>query len=205
MRNKNWLILLLIFVFVCTGTIWADTEREPCPETGTSYDTLIQEAYDSHGKFLEADLSVGHGTTVLKELYNTAFEKTEEEAEKIMVMTDSAFTDMISQEETRQTFIDKLTEDSKATLDTLKTQLNESLKKIEVALESANEIVKEIPDAIKRLPSEFTGLKATKIPKIKSALEKAQGWAKEVIEKSPVDIEALNAVGGVVKELIGEE
>ncbi|TES91449.1 MAG: hypothetical protein E3J87_07815 [Candidatus Cloacimonadota bacterium] len=204
MRDRKFQILFFVFILLFALTVYAD-DREPCPETGTSFDELIKEAYDCHGKFLEADASVGHGVIVLKELFATVLEKTEEEKEEIMAMTDSSFITLIADEEVQKEIKEKLNENSEATLDTLKTQLDESLLELRIANDAALELSKKIPEAIKKLPSEFKGLNKRKIPKVKAALEKVKEWMDDVIAKASVDVEKVNAIVGVVKFLIGGE
>jgi len=205
MKNRNSAILPLALVFLCTWLFSKGEEREPCPETGTSADSIIKQAYDCHGKFLDADLSISHGFTVLKELFNTTFEKGEEEGKEILAMADTAFISLISQKEVRQEFKNKLTGDGKAILDTLKIKMDASLQGVNDVYSSAKELAREIPDAIKKLPSELKGLRARKIPSVKSALDRAKAWMDEVIEKSPVDIEKINSIVQVVQDLTSPE
>ena len=129
-------------------------------------------------------------------------EKATEEKEMIMAMADTAFFSLISQDEVRQAFKSKITNDSKSTLDTLSGQLNASLEELNRTMGSATGIAKEIPEAIAKLPSEFKGLNVRKIPAVKSALGKTKGWIDAIINSVPISIEKINSTVNVINGLI---
>jgi hypothetical protein len=176
--------------------------EEECPETGTSYDPLIKEAYDVHQKFVAADLSVDKGVNTFKEIFATTMGKSEEEKEELMAMADTAFVSMLSDEEVQAELKEKLTDEGKASLDTVKVQMDVALVDFRDANDAAGSLVKKIPGAIKELPSKFKGLNAMKIPKVKAALEKALGWANEVVDNVSPQITMVTSVVEIITGLV---
>lgn len=199
MRNRNFFVLPLIFIFLNTWVLAADEDKESCPETGTSFDPLIEEAYECYTQFLEADASIANGMIVVKELFNTTMGKTEEEKEEIMAMADTSFINMVSEEETRQEFLNELSDDGKVLLDTLKPYMDAYRKELNGILASANELAKEIPGAIKRIPSELKGMNMMKIPAVKEALQTTLRWIEEVLYSVPIDDETIDFLIDIAK------
>ncbi|TES91757.1 MAG: hypothetical protein E3J87_07055 [Candidatus Cloacimonadota bacterium] len=201
MRIRILVVFSFILFFLCSLSVFS----EECPKTGTSFDALIKEAYDTRTKFIEVDLSVDNGVNIFKDFYATVMEKSEEEKEEIMAMTDSSFFVIIADSSVKAAVKEKLTEDSKATLDTLKIKMDDALSDLRVANDAALELSKKIPEAIKKLPSELKGMNAMKIPKVKAALEKAKGWMDDIKIQFTQDAEVVNTVLGVIGFLFAED
>ena len=199
MRNRIFFVLPLIFIFLSTWVLAADEDKESCPETGTSFDPLIEEAYECYQQFLEADESIANGMIVVKELFGTTMGKTEEEKEEIMAMADTSFINLVSEKETRQEFLNELSDDGTVVLDSLKPHMDAYRKELNGILASANELAKEIPGAIKRIPSELKGMNMMKIPAVKEALQTTLRWIEEVLYSAPIDDETIDFLIDIAK------
>jgi hypothetical protein len=197
--NVCWILVLFVAFFGNAGD-----KAEDCPKTGTSFDPLLKDAYDCHEQFVSADLSMSHGFNVTRDLYCTTLNKTEEEKADIMAMASSSFIELISQSEVQQELKNKLTDDDKVLLDTVKVRMDESLVGLNGSLGSAQELTAKIPDAIKSLPSELKGLNAMKIPKVQGALETAKHWMEEVMDSAPIHIEEVTSVLDFVKAMTAD-
>jgi len=202
--KSNYLLLLFGLMLLGACFVTAGEKKESWPVTGTSFDSLIKQAYDCHQQYLETEPPSGHGVNLLKGLYNTTLGKTEEEKTAVMAMTDSAFIGLISLEEVQQELKGKLSDDGKTTLDTLNIEMNQSLEEYNGILASANELIKEIPEAIKNVPDELKGLNLLKIPKVQGALETSKRWIEEVMDSAPIHIEQINTVISIIEKLTGE-
>jgi hypothetical protein len=201
MRLNILFALCIGFILLFSSVILLADE---CPKTGTSFDALIKEAYDCKNDFKKADVSVDHGVVTFKEIYCTTLGMADESKDSVMTMADSSFLVLVADDSVKAMVKEKLTDDGKAMVDTLKSNMDATLADLEVANNSALELSKKIPAAIKKLPSELTGLNAMKIPKVKGALETAKGWMDDVKAQIPDDIDATNTVLGIVGYLLAE-
>lgn len=183
---------------------WAMLSAEECPKTGTSFDALIKEAYDCKQDFDAADVTVDHGIETFKDLYCTTLEMTGESKDSVIAMADSSFLTLAADDSVKALVKEKLTEDGKALVDTLKSNMDEALADLKVANNSAAELATKIPAAIAKLPSELKGMNALKIPKVKEALDKAKGWVDDVKVKVTDDISNSNMLLGIVGYLLAE-
>jgi hypothetical protein len=200
MRSKSVVIAILTLVLFAFTVLLADE----CPQTGTSFDALIKEAYDCKQDFNKADVSVDHGVETFKDIYCTTLEITGESKDTVMTMADSSFLVLVADDSVKAMVKEKLTDDGKAMLDTLKTKMDVALSDLEVANNSALELSTNIPEAIAKLPSELKGMNALKIPKVKTALETAKGWVDDVKVKATTDIATSNTLLGMVGYLLAE-
>lgn len=201
MKSKVFVILCISFMLLLS---WAMLLAEECPKTGTSFDALIKEAFECKQDFNTADVSVDHGVETFKDIYCTTLGMTEESKDSVMAMADSSFLVLVADSSVKAQVKEKLAEDGKAMLDTLKTNMDDALSDLKVANNSAVELSKKIPEAIKKLPSELKGLNAMKIPKVKAALEKAKGWIDDIKVQIPEDIDVTTTVLGIVGYLLAE-
>jgi hypothetical protein len=201
MRSKILTALCIGFAIIISSVLLLADE---CPKTGTSFDAVIKEAYDCKNDFNKADVSVNHGIETFKEIYCTTLGMAGESKDSVMTMADSSFLVLVADDSVKAMVKEKLTDDGKAMVDTLKGNMDDVLADLEVVNNSAIELAKEIPGAIKKLPSELKGLNAMKIPKVKAALETAKGWIDDVKMQIPDDIDATNTVLGIVGYLLAE-
>lgn len=202
MRRNIYAVLCsaaLMLFFTC-----AIMSGEECPETGTSFDPLIREAYECREDFNEADISVDHGVDEFKGIYCTVMGITEESKDTVMNMADSSFLNLVADDSVKAQVKEKLTEDSEMMLDTLAAETDKGLSDLRVINDSALEISQEIPKAIAKLPSELKGLNKTKIPAVKAALEKAKGWVDDVRIACPEVIDTAEMVLAIVGYLRAE-
>jgi hypothetical protein len=197
-------VLLVLSISILLLFSWVMLLAEECPKTGTSFDALIKEAYDCKKDFDKADVSVDHGVETFKDIYCSTLGMAGESKDSVMAMADSSFLVLVADDSVKAMVKEKLADDGKAMLDTLKSDMDVALSDLKVANDAALELSKNIPAAIKKLPNELKGLNAMKIPKVKAALEKAKGWVDDVKAQIPDDVDITNTVLGIVGYLLAE-
>ncbi len=202
MRLNTSLVLCIALILLFSCVVLSGEE---CPETGTSFDPLIKEAYDCKEDFKEANITIDKGVEEFKEIYCMTLDITEASKDTVMNMADSSFLVLVADDSVKALVKEQLTEDGEVMLDTLAAETDKALSDLRTLNDSALEISQKIPKAIAKLPSELTGImNKAKIPAVKAALEKAKGWVDDVRIACPETIETAETVMAIVGYLQAE-